>query len=387
MINAERYVVTNFAYGTGPYLRTTELICALNDERERRGQPRLPAIIPLVYGERQREVMREEFVAHDRAHPGELLLDPKLGELLGSVFYANSTYEESLKKWIATANEVSKKIRAHLSSTIVVETVWGAKQTVDARRIVAEINRSPRIHFGVAPAFSTTFGYVADILGGALRAGRSQVDADPELLKKGVALADAVEGRQELHCMAYPATFSWSPDFKDRYGGTLVPPITSLPKTSDEDLAEGLFVTITGIPGLERLYTAARALGLRLYSNLPNAVPGSVKALPQVVRNPAIRLQFARSGWGSVWLSMLSGTPIVVPEFDSRDDPEIYFNNRAVEALGIGIVYRGQPLAEILTLAEEVKKRCAAVRADILARWGTLAGNDVCAKLIADRLE
>lgn len=381
-----RYIVTNFAYGTGPYLRTTELVSALNDELARRGFPRLPAIIPLVYGERQRAVMTEEFATYDRAHPGELLFDQKLGHLLGSVFYANSTYEESLKKWVATADEVSKKIRAHLSREIEVETLSGEKRTVDARRIVCEINRSSRIRFGVAPAFGTTFGYVADILEGALRVGRSVVDVDPELLKKGATLADAVEGAEELHCMAYPATFSWSPDFKDRYGGVLVPPITSIPKPSVEDLAPGLFVTITGIPGLERLYTEARALGLRLYSNLPESVPGSTKALPHVVANPAIKLQFARSGWGSVWHGMLSDTPIVVPAYDPRDDPEIYFNNRAIEALGIGIVYRGQPLSDVLAQTSAVRKNCAKMRAVILERWGTLSGNEMCAKLIANKL-
>ncbi|MBX9907073.1 hypothetical protein K2X96_04235, partial [Patescibacteria group bacterium] len=146
----------------------------------------------------------------------------------------------------------------------------------------------------------------------------------------------------------------------------------------------GIFVTITGIEGLERLYAEARALGLKLYSNDTDAVAGSVKALPHVIPNPAIAAQFARAGWGSIWLSMFCGTPLVVPQFDATDDPEIYFNNLAVEGLGIGIVYKGQPLADIIREGAAMRAQSEKISADILGLWGTLNGNDVCARLFAD---
>ncbi len=378
------YIVTNIAYGTGPYLRITELCIAFNNELERRGHARMPFIIPLVYGEKQRAIMLEEFADYDKAHPGHILLDKKLGELLGSVFYAKSTYEDALAKWVATAPEVSKQIRKHLSGTLEVETLGGEKFTVNGKDIILEINRSPRMLYGVAPSYSTTFGYIADILEGAFREGRAVIDADPELLQKGVALADSIEGAQTLNMMAYPATFSWRDDYKDRYGATLVPPITDLPEPHEGPMEEGLFVTITGIPGLERLYREARELGLKLYSNDTKAVEGSTKAIPHVIPNSAIKLQFARAGWGSLWLSMFCGTPVVVPQFDPKDDPEIYFNNLAVEGMGTGIIYRGEPLADVLAKAPAVRAASKAMRENILARWGTHNGNEVCAKFFAD---
>jgi len=380
-----KYVVTNFAYGTGPFLRTTELVVAFNNELERRGHERMPAIIPFVYGEKQRRVMLEEFAAYDAAHPGHLLLDKKLGELLGSVFYADSTYEEALRKWVGTAGELSQRIEEHLSGEIEVETLSGEKRMVNGRDIALEINRSPRVRYGVAPSYSTTFGYIADILEASLAAPEGAILADKELLRKGARLADSIEGAQALNLMAYPGTFSWLPDYRDRYNATLVPPITDLPKESSEEMEEGLYVTITGIPGLERLYSEARELGLKLYSNDTKAVEGATKALPHVIPNPAMKLQFARSGWGSVWLSMFCGTPIVVPQFDGADDPEIYFNNKAVEGMGIGVVYRSQPLSEILTQGEAVRAAQQKMREDILARFGTLNGNDVCAELMVEK--
>ncbi len=360
-----QYIVTNFAYGTGPYLRTTELALAFNDELERRGKPRMKILVPLVYGERQRQVMREEFGEHP-----DLELDETLGALLKSIFYTGEKkYEEALKHWIENAEEVSRKAHEYLKD----------------RDIVLEINRSPRVTYGVAPSYSTTFGYIAEILEGALAAGREEVDIDPELLRKGITLADKIEGGQDFSVVAYPGTFSWMPGYKSRYSAVLVPPITNLPKVHTEPMDDGVYVTITGIEGLERLYRQAKELGLKLYSNEVKAVEGAQKALPHVIPNSAVKLQFARSGWGSVWLSMFSGTPIVVPEYDPTDDPEIYFNNKAIEELGIGIVYRGQPLADILAQTEAVRAAQKRLCTEIQTRWGTLNGNDECAKRMVEK--
>lgn len=382
-----RYIVTNFAYGTGPYLRITELAIAFNDELERRGHVRIPVIVPWVYGEKQKAIMLEEFGAHIETHPGEILLDAALGAILKEVFYTGKQkYEETLRAWVATVDDVSKRAHEHLSGTFDVVSFSGETQTIDGKDIVLELNRSPRLRYDVAPSYSTTFGYIAEILEETLRAPSGTFDVDPELLKQGVQVADSIEGKQDINLMAYPATFSWKEGHVPRYAGEiLVPPITDLPRPNTDVMDEGLFVTITGIEGLERLYSEARDLGLKLYSNDTAAVEGSTKALPHVIPNPAIKLQFARAGWGSIWLSMFCSTPLVIPKFDITDDPEIYWNNLAIEGLGIGTIYHGQPLQEILTKSNAVRAASTRVRDDVMARWGTLNGNQVCARLFADR--
>jgi hypothetical protein len=382
-----QYLVTNFAYGTGPYLRTTELAIAFNNELERRGHARIPVIVPWVYGDKQKAIMLEEFGAHISAHPDEILLDSALGAILKEVFYTGKEkYEETLRAWVASVADVSSRAHDHLSGTFEVETFAGTKHQINGKDIVLELNRSPRLRYDVAPSYSTTFGYIAEILENALALPAGTVDVDPELLKQGIAVADSIEGRQEINLMAYPATFSWKEGHQPRYAGeVLVPPITDLPKPHSEPMEDGLFVTITGIEGLERLYNEARELGLKLYSNDTKAVSGSEKALPHIVPNPAVKLHFARAGWGSIWLSMFCGTPLVLPRFDPTDDPEIYFNNVAVEGLGIGTIYEGQPLADILARGDMVRAASKQVCDDIQAQWGTLNGNEVCARLFADR--
>ena len=375
-------IVTNFAYGTGPYLRSTELAIAFNDELEKAGQKRLGIVVPWVYGEQQKRVMWEEFSAHDQVHPGEILLDRELGSLLRSIFYADTTYERALEKWVALCRSISDKAHGHLSSQFAVETMTGEKQMVDGRDVKVELSRSPRIRYDVAPAYFSSFAYVAEILEQAKHAGEIAVES--KLLERGVKIADWVETEQRVRCMAYPATFAFLTPREPRYADEmLVPPLVFPPKANTDNLQQGIFVTITGIPGLERLYADAKRLGIRLYSNDPDQVPGSTKALPHIIPNEKILFQFARAGWSSIWISMMCGTPLVVPEYDSEDDPEIYFNNRSVEELQLGVIYQGQTIETILKESTRIKESYERMKKEILDRWGTLDGNRYCATLFA----
>ncbi len=156
----EKYIITNFAYGTGSYLRTAELALAMNDELEMLGKERLGIVVPLVYGEKQKKVMLEEF----SFRAGEIFFDGVLGKILGSIFYGGNTYEEALAGWVKNAKVLSAEAHAHLSGKIKVFSLTGEEKEIDGTNIVLEISRSPRLRYDIAPAYFTTFGYVAEIL-------------------------------------------------------------------------------------------------------------------------------------------------------------------------------------------------------------------------------
>jgi hypothetical protein len=377
-----KYLVTNFAYGTGPYLRTTNLAIDFNDELEKAGKERLGIIVPWIYGEKQKRVMLEEFAGHENLFPGEILLDEKLGAVLKSIFYHHKNYEEALTAWVASAKDISKIARTHLQGHIEVETLHGKKSSLDGRDIVVELNRSPRIRYDIAPAYFTSFAYLEEILEAALLEDESRISASRDLIRKGIEIAKWVEKDQKIHALAYPGTFSYKKNKPSRYENEVeVPPIAPPPKDNFESIDPGIFITITGIPGLERLYTEAKQLGLKLYSNDPGAVPESVQALPHIISNKNISFQFARSGWSSVWISLISETSLVVPEFDRHDDPEIFFNNMCVQAMELGVIYSGQPLEEIVKKTPGIIASYQKLKKEILVKWGTLDGNRYCAEL------
>lgn len=383
-----RCIITNFAYGTGPYLRTTELALAVNRELEAAGAQRLGIIVPWVYGEKQKRIMLEEFGGDVRTHSGEILLDRRLGEFLGRVFYTGErAYEAALRRWVEDEGSISREAREYLKGELDLEDLAGGRRKVRGGEIVMELARSPRIAYGVAPVYSVTFGHISEILEHVLEESPDAIAVDRDLIKKAIPLARSIESGAVFHGLAEPGTFSYLESRKPRYPTEIsIPPTITPPKPNNEPIEDGIYVTITGIPGLERLYGEAGELGLKLYSNDPKAVPGSERLLPHVIPNPKIKLQFARSGWGSAWLSMLSGTPFVAPAFDPLDDPEIYFNNLCLERLGLGIIYRGQPLREILDAAERLRPGIEARKAELLNRFGTLDGNACAARRIAELL-
>jgi hypothetical protein len=170
----ERHIVANFAYGTGPYLRATELGIAFNDELEKRGRPRMSIIVPWVYGEKQKRVMLEGFAAHAASRPDEVLLDKKLGAYLKTVFYGDNTYEEALAKWIQVESSLRPQISGYLSGTLDLETLSGRRIGAEGRDIAVQLSRSPRLSFGIQPAYFTSFAYVGEILE---RAGRVKSSA------------------------------------------------------------------------------------------------------------------------------------------------------------------------------------------------------------------
>ena len=380
-----RYIVTNFAYGTGPYLRTTELAIALNQRLFELGRERLGIIVPWVYGEKQRSIMREEFGGYNTVHPGEILLDSHLGVLLRSVFYGNNTYEQALSLWVERGDAASREAQSHLLGILELEDLSGRRVTVAGGEIVLELNRAPRLTYAVAPSYSATFAHISAILRAVLEVPEAEIRVDRELVRRAIPLAERIERLQRLHFVAEPGTFSYLGTRMRYPNEESSPPIARPLATHNKPLAPGIYVTVTGIPGLERLYQEARGLGLTIYTNDPEAVPGAKRLLPHVIPNPAIKFQFARSGWGSIWNSQLSGTPFVTPAYDPTDDPEIYFNNRCLEELGLGISYRRESFKKLLELAEALRPRIKAINRAILARFGTYDGNRYIAERIVDR--
>ncbi len=368
-----KYIITNFIYGTGPFLRTTEIAIAVNK------QVKNPygIIVPWVMGEKQRKIMLEEFT--DQAD--NIFLDKQLGDILNTVFYNEKGYEDSLRMWIENYEEKSREAQLYLKGTLSTETLSGKKVEINGKYIEIEINRSPRIKFGIEKSFGVTFGCTSEILKKVLDLPHDIVSIDRNLVRKAIPISEELE-KNKLTFISYPGTFSYLNQEKN----IETPPTITIPLVNQEKFERGVYVTVSGIPGLDDLYKKVGELGLKLYSNDPSKVPGSTKLSPHAIGNPNIVAQFARSGWGSVHLSQLQSVPLIVPDYDPKDDPEIYFNNKCIEELGLGIVYRGQNPEKLICAAEVLCPRVQMLNGSLLEKFGTLDGANYCAKLIVNSI-
>ena len=259
-------------------------------------------------------------------------------------------------RWLECVDDVSEEIQAYLN-----------KAYGDA--MVMQLARAPFAHIPTTPAYYTSFAFLSDIWKEAM--GNEDIAIDDALLARAAEKMGKMGAVYDQHFLNEPGTFSGAPK---EHGQQLIPPMLVPPEKDTMKMEEGIYVTATGIPGLERLFADIQKLGMNLYSNNPKIVPGATQAPPSIITNPAIKLHFARSGWSAVWMSLFTTTPLILAPYDKHDDPEIYFNNRTLEELGIGMVYTGQSLKALFQEAEPMIKRMEKYRTALLERFKTLNG-------------
>lgn len=381
----KKYIILNFIHGNSPYLRTTELALAINDLLEKRGMKRMRIIIPWVYKIRQIQIMKQNFGKVIRKHPEEILLDKNLGEYLLSTFYDGKNYGEWLDSFLNNYKEAEEKIQNYISTGLTAETFSGKKIKIKKEDIAMEINRCPQINFGISPSYYASFGYMSEILERAQM--EKGIDTDKKLFKKAIPIHKKIEEKQNLHFIAEPATFSYLGDRSKRYNTEILTPPNSNQSLSVDFfsrlfLRKGIYVTVTGVYGLNHLFKEMKDIGLKVYSHKKGLLSFARKAPPAIISHKNILLHFTRVGWGSGWLSFFSETPLIALPFDSKDEPEVYFNNICLEKIGLGKVYNGQSMSELLEWGEIYKNNVRVIKKKLINKYGTLNGVEYTADKI-----
>ena len=378
-----KYIILNFAYGFGPFLRTTELALAINDILEQKGLERLGVIIPWVYGEKQKRIMQEEFGSIIRKNPDQLVLDNNLGQMLGSIFYGDQGYEESLRYYLANIKKIENKIKDYFADGLMVQNFAGLPVQIKSSQIAFCISRAPRVNFPIEFSYNASFAFISEILDRAI--AETDITLDKNLFKSVAPYYFEIEAKQTLNFIAEPGTFSYLKERLPRHKNEILTPPNAalLPKKIDcGQIKKGIYLTVTGIPTLERLFQEAKRMGVKIYSNNPKAISGSQNALPHILGCPNILFHFARSGWGSAWLSLLKKSPFVTPAYDQKDDPEIYFNNICLEKMGLGLVYKGQSISDLIAFGKQYRLNANNIIKNLLAKYGTLDGISYTAEKI-----
>ena len=135
---------------------------------------------------------------------------------------------------------------------------------------------------------------------------------------------------------------------------------------------------------MNHLFEEMNRIGFKIYTHKLGVLPFAKKALPDVIAHKNILLHFARIGWGSAWLSFMTETPLITFPYDKKDEPEVYFNNICVEKLGIGKVYNGESIDELLEFRERYKEKVKSIKKKLLEKYGTLNGAEYTAEKILD---
>ena len=159
-----KYIIVNFSYGYGPFLITTKIALIVNDIFEQKTGKRLGIIVPLVYGEKQKQIMREEFGDLLQRHPQEIILDRNLGKCLEDIFYGEKNYQQSLIYYLKNYPVINSHIISYFNKGLTGETFAGQQIKIRKCEIAFAITRAPRLDFSIKPAYHVSFAYVSEIL-------------------------------------------------------------------------------------------------------------------------------------------------------------------------------------------------------------------------------
>jgi len=344
-------IICNPSYGNGPYLRSTEIALAVNKLLPSQAK----IIVPLVYGETQKRIMEEEF-----GNRKEIIFDDAYGEILYKIFYKNQTFESFLTQWIASVDNVSNEVKQYLQSTY--------------SHITLEIARAPLVCTGISPSYCTLFARFSDIWERAI--GIPEINIADSVLLEAARKMRILEKTYSLRFICDPGTFT------GEITEDIEIPLTATPHISPNDMQKGIYASVSGISGLDQLQQESGIL--TIYSNNTDIIPNSIYASPHNIGHKNIIAHVARAGWGAIWESLLSDTPLIVTPYAPDDDPEIYFNNKKIEELGLGIIRSNNPISVDLEKIKCLNESLSKYRKILIKRYGTLNGAEYSAKKIVE---
>lgn len=387
----QAYILVNFGCGRGPFLRAIDLALAVRARLRRLGGAELIRIlVPLVYREEMFRVIQEDFGGLLREDPNLFVFDPRLGHLSWALFYDGADYAITLNLLATAFPLVQQEIDKHLSGTLECHTLAGRTVMVSPEQIICSVSRNPNVRMGPFPSFYTSIGYLEKILRRTEKESWNEYPHD--LLTQASEHVASVELQQTAWFQPIPSTFSFESNgvpWNERE--TQVPPLFHPPREQvwKDDLPQGLYVLISGIPNLGRLYKQVKRFGWVLYANEKIEGAPNLRILPpSYISHPAMVGVYARAGWNTVWHANLARKPLICPPFVVNDAPEIYFNNHTIETLRLGtLLPDDMMLDEAIARSREFQGSIDAYYGSIRARFGTLDGIEYSADTITASLQ
>jgi len=396
------YINTTFAHGNGPYSRCVEWAIEVNNVREERKLERLPIVVPNVYGERQKKIMKEEIEGHIsdtffEEHPDEIWFDSVQGNLLMSLMFNSSDYSENLETLALEYGNVENKMKRHLDGERRLECFVNLEiRNFDMRNCKLQLGLNNRIQTGLPNQFyvSGGAGPFDEVLERAVE--DDKININRNVVTKILPIARRMIENQKIIFSNEPGVFSYDDNRLARDNEEGTPPFIHSPKYDDTPLTKkGIYFLATGIDGIREsgIYDTISEFGLQVYvakfsmNGLPDSVRlEAIELAPSKINNPNIVAQYARAGWSEVWLSHLTGKGFLTSPYQDKDDPEIKFNNKGIEKYGLGVIVGKNP-KEDLDKAIKLASKVGEYNRSLLTRYGTLDGIRYAAERVVNVLD
>ena len=365
----EEFIVLNINGGNAPYLRSLDLAFAMNRKRVNEGLFPFGIIVPLIYGNKQKEIIKDEFKDIDPEELSHVYFDEIYGGLLEKILFDGSDYSAYLRNLVAHQETIQSLIRDHFSVSITVKNIVGGLVCVKSDQLVLELSRNPVVNIGLPRRIYTSIVFFSEIITKTYLDNPLKLDL--ELLHSLRKVAERIEENYDLYILFEPSTFiGEEQEFKITVGGKevhLSPPLVQpLRLNGYSHNKPFIYASVSGIPHLTPLLQNA---------SIPQwDILNSKETSPRILLHKNARYHIARAGFGSIIKSVETLTPLIVPNYESSDDLEIYHNIKQLKKLNLAVILEGHLTNDVLKSAHLCLTDVVYLKKHLLGKYGTLDG-------------
>ncbi len=389
-------ILVNPGPGNAPFIYGTSIAQEVRKGLTEKGFGKAKIVVPLLYGERQRNIMLEE----NPDSSEDIYLDEQFGQILQRLLFRSGNYYEHLRDLKNYYGEVDLLLNQRFSLTssefAVRPLAGGEQEAMSARNIIATIDSGPRAVIDVPSRYYAFPVLLSELLQEAVDEnifGTSHMTTLEAIAERMIRLESGYAKIfiPQINTMSFknPQDPTGEPINLNGIDRAPTPALEREIKATSQLKQKGVYVMFSGTGSdhrfTEKLVKDLTEQGIDVYSPPWADAKGTIPASPDIMADEKILAVFGRSGFGTGWRVQNLAKPWIVSPWDTGEDPEIYFNNKTIEALKLGRVlpslYRARsydlsqnPLQNFQDFANGVSPGLEALNRKIKEKFGTLDG-------------
>lgn len=321
-------------------------------------------ILPSIYGERSKGILREEF-PNDT---GNIFISEELGTILKQTEFSPAGYKARMEAVSQRQPQVYDQVLDYLARSFSATSLDDEEREFfpNGRRL--EINAGANV-VASAPNEKKTHFYFPVVLSELVQGITEDKDInftyDSQALETVLGYAQDFGKTYLTTQLGYIHTFSFKPDY-DASGKILTPAPKKYKKPPGIPIENGICIMASGSGiGVDVVVRQAKRLaeqGYQIVAPTWMNLDFATKASPETVFHPGIKAVIGRAGWGILWDCQRAGKPFADISVGDYDNPEIRFNRRSIMAAGLGDAFslrRGfvEGLIELSPRIEELNRK------------------------------
>lgn len=384
-------LVINPGHGNEPYILATAIGREVSKKFAGAGMEQPMLVMPLLYGERQRRILLEE-------NPNDASLmyyDEQFGNILKDIMFGAGDFKKHLTQVNAHYDEVEKILndRYRVDAQAITARSFATQESTELspKNIIGVIETGNRVPIKVPHRYFAFPEVLSRVLHESMQHpefGFSESD-----MKKLAERMIKVEASYSQVFVPWVSTFSYQyasnldsqPESIDDRSRIYTPAMKADMTKTKGEVEHGVYIMFSGtgsaVESNKVLVNAAKEAGIKVYSPVWETIEGTEKMPPSIMADENILAIMGRSGWGTGWQALQLEKPWLVPSYQEGDDPEIYLNNKTIEALKLGKVIGSGRISgeELARLAQEISPGLHSLNEAIRQRFGTANGIDYIA--------